>query len=229
MKQVFLLLFMSAFAASAFGQEEPKEYKNEFGLDATGFIKSFLNFNAESISFGPNYSPIYYLSYRRKFKPGNIRFAIGGGYSQEDIPTSLYDSLKFERNSHSIDFRIGWEFKNELGKRWQVYYGLDFRTSIAHSYNEATYYSGGYANGTESDRQVFGLAPLLGFRFRVTERISLLAEASFSMNWTKNDSRDFYTPLNSSYPERPDEEDPTTRSVYTSFSQPLSIFFVFDI
>lgn len=230
MKYVFLFLCIGVFATSLVGQDAPKEYRNEFGLDGTGFIRSFLSFNEESAIYG-NYEPIYYLSYRRKFKPGNIRFAIGGAYEQMDLPGSgsQSDSLMFVRNSYSIDFRIGWEFTNELSSRWQVYYGLDFRTSFSHSYNEARYYSGGYANGTESDNQILGIAPLLGFRFRITDRISLLTEANFSLNWAKTENRDFFTPVNSTYPELPDEVDPTTNSVYTSFRQPLSIFFVFDI
>lgn len=228
MKQFILFLLMGVFTTSVVGQETPKEYKNEFGLDGTGFIRSFLNVNIESATYA-NYQPIYYLSYRRKFKPGNIRFAIGGAYEQQDIPGFQPDSMMFARNSYSIDLRIGWEFTNELSNKWQVFYGLDFRTSFSHSYNEARYYSGGYANGTESDHQILGIAPLLGFRFRITDRISLLTEASFSLNWTKSESRDFFTPVNSTYPELPDEEDPTTNSVYTSFRQPFSIFFVFDI
>ncbi len=228
MKHVFLLVLMSVFTTSVVGQEAPKEYKNEFGLDGTGFIRSFLTFNVESV-MSANYDPIYYLTYRRKFQPGNIRFAIGGGYEQMNFPGPQSDSLMFARNSYSIDLRIGWEFTNELSSRWQVFYGLDFRTSFAHSYNEAHYYSGGYANGRESYHQILGIAPLLGFRFRITDRISLLTEASFSLNWTKSEHREFFTPVNSTYPEIPDEKDPTVNSVYTSFRQPLSIFIVFDI
>lgn len=162
MKQFVLFLLMGVFTTSVVGQETPKEYKNEFGLDGTGFIRSFLNLNIESATYA-NYQPIYYLSYRRKFKPGNIRFAIGGAYEQQDIPGFQPDSMMFARNSYSIDLRIGWEFTNELSNKWQVFYGLDFRTSFSHSYNEARYFNAGYANGTESDHQILGIAPLLGF------------------------------------------------------------------
>ncbi|TVR37306.1 MAG: hypothetical protein EA392_13115 [Cryomorphaceae bacterium] len=216
-------------ATAAFGQEEPKEYKNEFGLDATGFIRSVLNINFDP-TFQMPYTPTYFLSYRRKFKPGNIRFAIGGAYGREDVLSMLSnDTSTFQRNFSAIDVRLGWEFTTELSKRWQAYYGLDLRATFTHNYNELIFSSGGYANGRESRNEILGLAPLLGFRFRITDRISLLAEGSFSLNWAKTDRRDFFTPLSESSPELPDTQLPTARSTYTLFAQPLSIFFVFDI
>ncbi len=228
MRPTLLLLFACIITVSAFGQEERKEYKNEFGLDATGFIRSILNFNIDP-TFQMPYAPTYYLSYRRKFKPGNIRFAIGGSYGREDVPSVHSDTTMFQRNHSAINIRLGWEFTTELSKRWQAYYGLDLRATFTHSYNEVQFYNAGYANGRENRNEILGVAPLLGFRFRINDRISILAEGSFSLNWAKADRRDFFTPVNDTYPEKPDKNPPTIRSTYTLFAQPLSIFFVFDI
>ena len=225
MKRIILLFSAFIVTISLNAQEESKTYKNEIGLDATGFIRTIVNFNSDN----QNYFPTYYLSYRRKFKPGNIRFAIGGNYDKRDIPAVFENDINaYYRSSKSFDARIGWEFKTELSRRWQVYYGMDVRPGFNYYYNDAQYWNGGYANGIETKTQVLGFAPLLGFRFKLTDRISLLTESSLSLNFEKTDTRRFYTPIDTTFPEIQDNKNPTTQAVYTSFLQPLSIFFTFD-
>jgi hypothetical protein len=208
-------------------EEEPaKQYKNEFGVDATAFVKEFLNFNQQ---YSSN-SPIYYLTYRRHFKPGNLRFAIGGDYASQEIPPSFdEDSNIYHNHYSSLDFRIGWEWYNNLSKRWQVYYGIDLRPSFVSQKNDAPYFNGGYANGSEFKAVNIGAAPLLGFRFRLTNRLSLLTEAAFSFNYQTTSGKKYYIPVTSQYPALPDEEIPKTKRVFTSFSQPVSLTIAFDI
>ncbi len=232
MKTYILLLLLSAFAflnldASAQSDSLP-QYKNEFGLDVTGTIRFFTKFQNTS---DYSYVPTYYLTYRRYFRPGNIRFGIGGdGYTQEQ-PSPYGDSAIFKDNSSTLDLRLGWEFKSELSKRWQVYYGLDFRFSFGNRKNEAAFFNGGYAVGFESHFTTVGLAPVLGFRFRINDRISLLTEANFSVNMSKYyKNRNFYTPIpGSGSPQLPDVTAPNTKSLYTQFAQPVAVYFVFTI
>jgi hypothetical protein len=111
--------------AQAQEQPNPATYHNEFGIDATAFIRQFFNPDQQNIS---TYEPVYYLTYRRHFKCGNIRAAIGGSFQSQEIPSAFADDKnEYEQHLHTINFRIGWEFYNNLSKRWQVYYGLDFR------------------------------------------------------------------------------------------------------
>lgn len=204
------------------------KHKNEFGLDVTGTIRFFTKFQNTS---DYSYTPTYYLTYRRYFEKGNIRFGIGGGASSQEIPSPFGDSTIYKDNSSSLDTRIGWEFKSELSKRWQVYYGLDFRFSFGGRKNEAAFFNGGYAYGAESHFRTFGVAPVLGFRFRINDRISLLTEASFSLNASKYyKNRNFYTPLvGSGMPAMPDVTAADTKAIYTQFAQPIAIYFVFNI
>ena len=213
-------------AQNALSQNDSVKYKNEFGLDITGTIRFFTKFQT---STDYNYNPTYFLTYRRYFEKGNIRIGIGGGVSNQEIPSPFGDSAIYENNSSALDSRLGWEFKSEISKRWQVYYGLDFRFSFGNTKDEATFFNGGYAYGYESHFTTVGFAPVLGFRFKLNDRISLLTEANFSFNISKNyKNRDFYTPL-AGYPPMADKTSPDTKNFYTQFSQPIAIYLVFKI
>lgn len=217
----FLLLAQNVLSQT----DTTNQYKNEFGIDVTGTIRFFTKFQSSS---DYNYTPTYYLTYRRYFDQGNIRFGIGGNLSDLEITGMVGDSNIYHRITNSIDTRLGWEFKSELSKRWLVFYGLDVRFSSGKQKNEAAFFNGGYAVGFENRSTTYGFAPVLGFRFKLNNRISLLTEANLSFNITYFKTRNIYTPL-SGYPSIPDEVAPNTRNIYTSFAQPIAIYFVFNI
>jgi hypothetical protein len=230
MKKIIFSIILAASIMSSFAQDSIKNkiYHNEFGIDATGFIKQFLNFSS---SQNPEYySPTYYLTYRRHFKPGNIRFAIGGSYAEHDIQSGLpSDQNKYHYNARSIDARIGWEFVTNLSKRWQVFYGLDFKPSYSYIKDDAPYWNGGYANGDESKTQLYAFSPLLGFKFSITKRLSISTEASFAFILQQQYTRHYYIPETADYPSIPDVIIPKAKQFSTSFTQPLSVFIAFDI
>jgi len=231
MKKIFTIVFIGLlFFSQAQDSAQVKVYRNEFGLDATGFLKQVLNFSQQQ-QFSTYYFPTYYLTYRRYFKCGNLRAAVGYDLLDAETPTgNPQDANKYRHVSHSVDSRIGWEFASELSKRWQVFYGLDLRPAYTYDKNDCRYSNGGYANGIETRTQIYSIAPLLGFRFRLGSRLSILTEASFSVNVQKNQERIYYTPTSSSsYPSKPDEPKTTTQKMFTSFGQPLSVFIVFAI
>lgn len=228
--KLLLLIILSNFQILAqhlsSQNDSAGKYKNEFGLDITGTIRFFTKLQSSSDYF---YVPTYYLTYRRYMDKGNIRFGMGGEAITQELPSPYNDSTVYKSNSSSLDSRFGWEFKSDLSKRWQAHYGLDFRFSMGNEKNEANYFNGGYANGYESHFSILGLAPVLGFRFKLNERISLLTEANLSFNMIKYyKNRHFYTPVNGS-PPIADELHPDTKGFYTQFSQPLAIYFVFNI
>lgn len=230
MKTTLLLLSFFAISSAAIGQDtvKTKQYHNEFGIDATGFVKQFIFISTNN--FPEYYIPSYFLTYRRHLKCGNIRFAIGGSFSDHDIPTAFTgDSNNYHYTSRSFDSRIGWEFSNELSKRWQVFYGMDFRPSFSYTKDDAPYWNGGYANGSEEKSQNYAIAPVLGFRFRINQRLSLSTEASFSLNFQQSESKRYYLPVSSIYPPKNDVIVPKAKTVFTGFSQPLSLFLTFDI
>lgn len=203
------------------------KYRNELGIDVLGTIR-FFKFPGASDVY--SYTPNYFLTYRRYFDRGNIRFGVGGEISKSEQPHPFGAQVTYDRLLNSMDSRFGWEFKSVLTKRWQVFYGIDFGYSILNFKNEASYFSGGYAVGTESHAKTYSLAPVLGFRFKLTDRISLLTEANFSFNVSKSyKNRNFYTIYLPGYLEKPDHVTVDTWSIYTQFTQPLAIYFLFNI
>jgi hypothetical protein len=231
MKKALLTILTTVIIMTAFAQDTTKKvkvYHNEFGIDATSFIKQFFDFNTSA--FGNEYTPTYYLTYRRHFKYGNIRFAIGGSFSNYNQPDEYTgDTNKYYYHSYSVNARIGWEFINELSKYWQVFYGIDFCPSYSYIKNDGQYFNAGYANGYEDKSQIYGVAPLLGFRFRLSKRLSISTETSFTLNWEKDSSKNYYTPVSSQYPSIPTVINPKTKKTYSSYAQPISLFFTFDI
>lgn len=231
MRLFFSVLFLTICIRNSFAQDTTGRsniYHNELGIDATGFVKQFVSFGYSE--YPSDYNPTYYITYRRHLKCGNIRFAIGGDFENEDIsPGFSADSNKYYKKYYSYDTRLGWEFSNGLSKRWQVFYGLDFRPGYTYSKNDAPYWNGGYANGSESKTQTYAFAPLLGFRFKINDRLSLTTETSFSVIFSQNTTRRYYIPVTSQYPAIPDVVKPKTKSIYSSFSQPLSLIFTFEI
>jgi hypothetical protein len=211
-----------------FSQNESKQglYKNEFGIDATSFILRFLKFEFSE----DQYIQTYYLTYRRLFEKGNLRSGIGGFIENKDLRSAFAEDInKYNYESFNLNFRIGWEWKNEFSKRWQVFYGCDFRPSYFHIKDDAPFWNGGYANGYEQEVTNFGIAPLIGFRFRLNDRLSLSTETSLSFNYQSENLMYFYTPVTSDFPPKKDiKTDPVTR-VFTSFGQPLMIFLTFDM
>ena len=223
MKKTILFIVVISLSIFAFGQKEEKtenEYKNEFGIDATGFIKQFVNLNTSEYQMC--YFPNYYLTYRRRFKGGNIRFAFGGKLSEQDNNGNTTDSYAFNT-------RVGWEFINSLNIRWKVFYGVDLKTSYNYSKNDIQYWNGGYANGKESKTNTYAISPLLGFKFKLTKRLSLSTEANLSFIYQNSYVRSYYTPVSEDYPPIDDVISPDIIKKMISFYQPSFIIITFDI
>ena len=112
-----------------------------------------------------------------------------------------------------------------MGKKWQIFYGVDFRPTFL--YSAVTYEIMG--TGTIGHNELFahsyGLAPILGFRFKPTPRISIVLESSVAFNLQFAKIRDYYI---SNGTETENFNSPRTR-FYTSYYQPLSCSFTFDL
>ena len=124
-----LLAVLLCVAVSTSAQSDPPHWRrNEFGLDLTTFFRQFLTWSgSEAPSY---YVPAYMLTYRYHFRQWNIRAAIGGDISREDRSTPYdFGPSTYASDKSAIDLRVGAERFSELGRRWQVCYGIDIRTS----------------------------------------------------------------------------------------------------
>jgi hypothetical protein len=236
MKKVILYFAFVSVLNVSFSQvktDSVKVYHNELGVDVTGFFRRFFPV-VQTEYYGQYYyieAPIYYLTYRRHFKCGNIRAGIGGDFSRRDVKNyyNTDDTKNYVSLNQSISTRLGWEFTNELSKRWQVYYGLDLKYSRQYYNSNGYTFSIDYTSSYENNTQSYGISPLLGFRFKLTSRLSLTTEACFSVNFDNFTTKRTYTPTSSLYPYKNDDVTPRTNSIYSSFTQPLSIILTFDL
>lgn len=202
-----------------------KVFKNEFGVDATSFIKYFLPFSQSE-----NYAePTYYLTYRRKFNAGNLRSAIGSYFLNSEYNGPYSELGSFKNGSVDFDVRLGWEFTNDLSKKWQVYYGLDARYRYSMDRYDVFNYSVEYLEGKKTTYQSYGLAPFLGFRFKLTKRLSLTTETFFVVCRNSRYDRTYFTPTSDVYPSIGGYNNPKKFSINGYFSRPTLVIITFDI
>jgi hypothetical protein len=222
-------LFQNIHGQDTIKPRAAKEHLNELGLDMTPFIKFYLDFS----DYGSGYYPAnYFLTYRHYFKKGNLRSGLGGNYNYSQTPSPYNgDSLKikYESRQKSFEFRIGYEFFQNLSKHWQVYYGADVIAGYYYLKNDAPFWNGGYANGTENETQAIGLAPVLGVRFKISNRLSLLTEANFLVQYSQRSSSRYYLPVTSAFPPKANDPKTTTKSIGTTFNSPIALILTLNI
>ncbi len=208
-----------------------KQHRHELGADITGLLNQFFNLNnSNNNDFLP--SPTYFITYRYHLKKTNIRLGIGGTYFKNSVSGyKVNDENKvFYNTQTNFSLRIGYEFVSELSKKWQAFYGLDFRPSISNNYVQAQFSNAGYINGYQTESTTYGFAPLLGFRYRLNDRVSITTEPSFSYNLQKSSTQKTYLSQNLSlYPYKPSDEALKSTNVSASFSRWLFLIFTVNI
>jgi hypothetical protein len=232
MKTSPFIIAMCFIGFSSFAQDTIKakpQHLNEFGIDVTGFLRQFININTSSFPSEP-YSPTYYLTYRHHFSCGNFRIGVRADFNNSTIPPQFpNDSNKYYLKTYSLNAFIGWEFYTNLGRHWQVFYGADFRPSLTYYENDYENSNNYYVEGSETQAQIYGIAPFLGIRFKLTKRLSILTETSYAINWEQDMNKTYYTPLAGATSPAPTPVNQKTTKMYSSYSAPLSIFITFAL
>jgi hypothetical protein len=222
-KLITLTLLISTLNLLSQTDSSLLKHRHEVGVDITGLLSQFFNlYNSNTSINTPN--PTYLITYRYHFSKSNIRFGVGGTYFRN--PSTGYtvngEPQTFYNTSTHFSIRIGYELVSELSKKWQAFYGLDFRPSIANDNNEAQYSQGNYIYGYKRNTTTYGLAPIIGVRFRINERVSITTEASFSYYVQNSTQIKTYISQNTTlYPPKPDDKSINTKTVSASFNQPL--------
>jgi len=151
-----------------------KKHKNQIGVDMTVLIRQF--FHLDNSAYPTKYIPEYFATYRRHLKNGNIRFAFSLLlYGKDDHQT---DTTTLKPRKQEYNYRIGYEWISDINKRWQLFYGVDFKNDIVNDYNEFDYQNDGWRRGHDNSTITYALSPMLGIRFKFNDRISILTETS---------------------------------------------------
>lgn len=184
-------------------QTEKGTKKNEIGTDITALIEQVLNFN--KTEFTSPYSATYQITYKRHFKGFSARIGVGGRTASQDVDDDFSDEV-FKKIDRRINYRIGVEKPVELSKRWNFYYGLDFRHSITQARNDFHYQNGGWRYGSDTKGSTISISPLFGLEFRITDKIALQTEANFLAYFYKSSKQPIITQIT----ENPSDEMPST-------------------
>ncbi len=210
------LLVLLMFSKNSVAQDSviTSDNHHEVGIDISPFLQRFVSGNTS----GRSYSP-FFVMYRYHFNNWDIRSGIGGSLNkQEDVlnDTSIYKS----ENSY-INFRLGVEGKIDFYRRWQFFYGIDLYT-----YMDRRIYDRiegpSYSDRDNTVENGYGLAPLMGLRIKINDRISITTESSLVLYYFKSTSERTSTPGNTS--NRLTE----TEGWRTNFTPPTSIFLTFN-
>lgn len=214
MKRYLPLIVTLCLFSKAQAQDAPIEQTNhhEIGVDATPFLTQLLSNGYY------NNSP-YNVSYRYHFTNWALRAGIGGTMSSEEGTTN--DTISQHYKTSYITYRVGVEHKSNFMKRWQAFYGLDIKSSI-NIYNTKSEYSTTYIYTQENKETRYGIAPFLGFRFKINSRISVITETSYLFYFGSGTFKRTVVPSNN-YNQVGD-----FKSSGTEFTLPSSIIFTYN-
>ncbi|MBL0126136.1 MAG: hypothetical protein IPP83_01495 [Flavobacteriales bacterium] len=227
---LLLVSLLTVHFANAQTDSIAHRHRHEVGADMSAFVRVFISHYA---SLEPDLlaQPDHLLSYRYHFRHFNVRFGVGGAADDEERDASWTNSQPGETyhiKTSKVAFRIGVEGFQELNRRWQVFYGLDLRPSWDRYDNGFTSSNQGYNNARHTREQHLAAAPVLGIRYRITPRFSVLTETSIAFMTTQYGSTVVFTPQTDAYPAREDEVVKTT-SFATVYQAPILLIAAFDL
>jgi hypothetical protein len=124
-KYVFLVLLINFSSLTA--QSETTTFKHEFGTDVIGLVQEILDFN--NAQFDTPYTSIYHLTYKRHFEKMSLRVGVGGNISADEVTDNAINEI-IKNSRFLLNYRIGLERSTNLSKRWNFYYGVDFKHVI---------------------------------------------------------------------------------------------------
>ncbi|MCO5275655.1 MAG: hypothetical protein M9900_12160 [Flavobacteriales bacterium] len=203
--------------------------RHSIGVDVSAFLFQYAGPLVVDSNAPTAPRSLYWASYRYRFHKGwNLRFAMGGQVAKDERPwpSQGFETYTVETSAFSV--RAGVERTQELAKRWQIFYGLDIRPAWSWAYTDRRYSSGYYYYGQETTGTDWAVGPLLGIRFRITPRFSLLTETSLAYVATERKQRDFTTPMDADHAPQPDAT-LTTRGFHTLFQPPLNVTATFTL
>jgi hypothetical protein len=147
-----------------------RQYKQQVGIDATALIDRIF-----SLSESPGFeNPVYYLTYRKYGPRKNFRFGAGMDWDLERVAGTPFSDV-------NINLRFGAERYHDFAKRWRIFHGWDTKVNFSHRKSP---------NFVSTNTVALGAAPLIGFQFRINQRLSLATEATYNLFLFVSDDSD---------------------------------------
>jgi hypothetical protein len=178
-----LLLIINSFFLSAQEKPEfkfdPMTKRNQIGVDSKAIIESF--FKETPV--------VWRFFYKYQYKNLHaFRLGLSGQFSTSK------DAGGTNRNSgYWMGVNSGYEWQRIISKRWLWYYGIEGRVGFRYS---GSFYSGSVAYNTVPQTSIvknyenyglfLSLAPLIGGRFQITDRIYVVVETSYPLTYLRS-------------------------------------------
>ena len=181
MKKILHCVFLFCFSISVSAQDSTSVYKvrHEVGVNATGFINSFLSFNDRTGATGA-----YFLTYR-KYRPDQKTLRLGLNVDFDNSRRQPVDpDDEVTSTLLSFNVRVGWENQSLISKRWVFLHGFDalmgYSNSLVKSMNS-------FEDVSTNDWTVrLGAGPYGGLQFKINERMGLFTETTMYLIYLRN-------------------------------------------
>ncbi len=185
MKQFFLYIITIGFTFHLSAQD--KIPKNEFNVNATGFVANYF-----SLGSGPSSNNPYIFGYKRLFE--NSAFRTGFNYNSRSSNTLVNPQQpRSNFSSKNIDIRIGFEFRKPLSNKFMWFYGIDATSNynLNKSKNVQTFFKGSFNETSVTQLSLnsgtsFGGGPIAGLQWNISKKIVLFTEARAYFNYSEN-------------------------------------------
>lgn len=152
--------------------ENVSSHRNEFAFEITNLIERV---NGALVQGDPD---PFEVSYRRIFNKGNLRARLGVGVSSFEAAFETIPDERFTVTNSSLVARLGYEWVSDIGARWQVFYGID--GVFSNLVEEDLLNTGNlYVVRNRIQQRGVGVSPVLGVRFKLHERVSLLTDVNY--------------------------------------------------
>ncbi|MFN6943470.1 MAG: hypothetical protein ACK4ND_00875 [Cytophagaceae bacterium] len=194
---VFFVIVLNTHNISA--QEIP-EKRNEIGLDVSRIFGHTSNNN---------------IMYRRHGEKGAFRLTTSFNFNVIN-----HENAESGHN-HYASLAVGHQF-NKTFNKWRFYYGADAYGSISsgktvniqtHWYNDQPTE---FSQTWQTQSIFFGLRPILGISYLISDRISVSLENALNIGYTINET------IEGSNPNRPFEIERSSNSIGVSYN-PLNV------
>jgi hypothetical protein len=178
---LFILFLTHILSAQDDAPRTEKKFKHELGLNVTNLITDLLGNNNRS---DPG---TYLLSYKRL--NGNSAFRLGLNINFS-LSQQRFNGFTNNLTNQNIQLRLGKEWRHDIVKRFQYYFGVDGLAGYQSEQSAAN------VNGltiVQKDEVVLvGVGPVLGFQFAIYEKLLIGTEGSLYATFNRT-STDFTT------------------------------------
>lgn len=178
MKKIFFLLCTMCITTTLYAQQDTSHYTNHyFNIQANQLLRQLINLGGS----GQNVTNPFLINYSFNKKETGIGMNIGWGFEIDNIK----DGDEFNERESKIReffFRVGFDKKFDLNKRWLMGWGIDLLRQDVSNKTTNTFDNGdGQEESIDTENFVkgWGFGPRITLAYKLGDRILLGTEASY--------------------------------------------------